>query len=137
MNAGTSSTTRPAAQPAPLDERIARLYYGRSAAGGALASPSPRKVHTPRSSGESRLQQLHSSGTISSSMRAMKKPEWAKNELGDATPQLTHARPVDASHVAFRDGPLEAVRVREHLQVGRETHITKGDLAVPRLDEAQ
>ena len=60
--------------PAPLDERIAQLYYGRSKDGHAIAAPSPRsKVpRSPRNKAEKRLHGLHSSSTISSSLREMK-----------------------------------------------------------------
>ena len=58
-------------RPAPLDERIARLYYGRAPNGRAMASPSKPRSHTPSNEHERRMQELHSTGTITSVLRSV------------------------------------------------------------------
>ena len=57
-------------RPAPLDERIARLYYGRRPDGRPLSSPSKPRGHTPTSRNERRLRELHDARTISSVIRS-------------------------------------------------------------------
>ena len=66
-------------RPAPLDERIARLYYGRGKNGKAMASPSApgSRSKSPLSRNEQRLVDLHASGTITSSIRLISKPAHA------------------------------------------------------------
>ena len=82
-------------RPAPLDERIARLYYGRGKDGKALIhTTSPRAAgaeslgsskspRSPRNKAEKRLHELHGAGTISSSIRSIEKPMIAHEVLGD------------------------------------------------------
>jgi hypothetical protein len=58
-------------RPAPLDERIARMYYGRRGDDGAMASPSSRlQSRSPSSKVERRLHKLHDAKTVASSLRS-------------------------------------------------------------------
>ena len=68
-------------RPAPLDERIARLYYGRRADGKPMASPSRPRFRSPASRTEKKMHELHGTGTIASALRS-----W------EAQPELNEAR---------------------------------------------
>ena len=95
-------------RPAPLDERIARLYYGRRPDGRPLSSPSKPRGHTPTSRNERRLRELHDARTISSVIRSV---EAESQGMGGAS-LLRDGTANAASTNAFASG-LRAYEIEE------------------------